>query len=90
VPSLRTAVPNFSAKFLQQNLKQQVHLYNIFKIPTIFKEEVQSKILSMAWCFIGLDLLERRLNTRGLFPSLISSYILFLQQTANNSSACRL
>lgn len=44
----------------------------------------------MAWCFIDLVLLERRLNTRGLFLPLISSYIFFLQQAANNSPTRRL
>ena len=50
----------------------------------------QSRTLSMVWHFIDLDLLERRLNTRDLFPSLIGSYFLFLHLTANNSPTCRL
>lgn len=40
MPSLHIATPYFAAKFLQQNLGWQVPLYTIFKISSLFKEEV--------------------------------------------------
>lgn len=59
------------------------HISNIQHIQGGAADLSQSRTLSMVWHFIDLDLLERRLNTRDLFPSLIGSYFLFLHLLAD-------
>lgn len=89
VSNLISEISNFAAESGTACTSVQ-HISNIQHIQGGAADLSQSRTLSMVWHFIDVDLLERRLNTRDLFPSLIGSYFLFLHLTANNSPTCRL